>query len=59
MSSAEGFYPGFEHAGLETGLDRALTWSLCIAVFVADGVAEFVRDITSRLAPAPIPAFDA
>lgn len=59
MKTREFFYPGFEHAGLETPLDRALTWSLCAAVLSVAGVFEGVSNVVSRITPRLEPQFDA
>lgn len=58
MNSLDYFYPGFEHAGFETALDRALTLSLCAAVLAFQCVSDAGRSVISRLAPAGVPAYE-
>jgi len=57
---ADAFYPGFEHAGLETPIERALTTVMCYAAsaFVAIVNAGGAGADTSAPDPAR-PAFEA
>ncbi len=59
MTTQEFFYPGFEHAGLETPLDRALTWTLCGVVLAACRIGDLIHNVVSRIAPRLEPQFDA
>ncbi len=59
MSSVDFFYPGFEHAGLETPLDRAMTWGLCAVMLTAVSVHGAVMRMVDRLSPRLQPQYDA
>lgn len=59
MTTNEFFYPGFEHAGLETPLDRALTWALCGVVLAVCVMGESAHNVISRVTPRLEPQFDA
>jgi hypothetical protein len=57
MSTGDIFYPGFEHAGLETPIDRILTWALCTAVLIGTAVGGLFA--APRRAAATDAVFDA
>lgn len=59
MTTNEFFYPGFEHAGLETPVDRGLTWALCSVVLAACALGDGVHNVVSRITPRLEPQFDA
>lgn len=59
MKTAENFYPGFEHAGLETPVDRALTGLVCTMVVVAAAARDIAGGVARRLGAAPEPSYDA
>ncbi len=59
MTSADFFYPGFEHAGLETPVDRALTWALCACALIAVRLRAGAGHVVERLSPRLQPQFDA
>lgn len=59
MTTNEFFYPGFEHAGLETPYDRVLTWTLCTVVLAFCAMGDAVHNVVSRVAPRLEPQFDA
>lgn len=59
MTSVDFFYPGFEHAGLETPVDRAITWALCVLMLTAVSAHGAVMRMINRLSPRLQPQYDA
>lgn len=59
MGSADVFYPGFEHAGLETPVDRVLTWTCCTGVLIAATIGDVFAIAEPRRRPEAAPVFDA
>lgn len=55
LRKADFFYPGFEHAGLETVFDRALTEFFC---FVASACVA-VKNAATRLSGVGAPSYHA
>lgn len=59
MTSADFYYPGFEHAGLQSPLERAVTWSFCHTAMALVSLRMLTGHIIERLSPRLQPQFDA
>lgn len=51
MTTADYFYPGFEHAGIETPAERALTCTMCMGVLIGTAILDTARRFSPKAKP--------